>query len=144
MNRGFKTGSLVLTYIGLLCLIASASSAFANDLKLPNFDRDINKNGTFFGNAGTLWYSPSTDTISADFVLETSWECEPQPEDPTICIENRPTFQALISVQSATLTFELGYVGVFPEEVQFRNPGPGVPPAKPAKGIFHDHFRRWF
>ena len=123
-----RMSSLILMYIGLLCLISSASPAFANDLKIPVFDRDINKNGTFFGNAGTLWYSPSMDTISADFVLETSWECEPDPADPTICIENRPAFQALISVQSETFSFELGYVQILPEEVQFRNPGSGMPP----------------
>ena len=81
-----RTGCLILIYIGFFSLVAWVLPAFANDLKLPLFDRDINKNGTFFGNAGTLWYFPSTDTVSADFVLVTSWECEPDEDDPTIWI----------------------------------------------------------
>lgn len=73
---GTDIKSIVLT-VALLFLSTIANTALANDLRIESFTTSVLKNVTGVALGSQLGYLSGNDLLTADFVLITSWDCEP-------------------------------------------------------------------
>lgn len=114
---------LFFVLLGCLCL-GSSFSAQANDLQIELFTFDLNRNATLAPSIGQLGYVSGSDSLTADFSLAVSWDCESRGFIFKSCNAIKPaSFTARIMVKSSTFERVLTEVVVNEESIRWRNAG---------------------